>query len=396
MIKVRLIHPMYLSAPNGANTVMNSLLASKEQFALIGIEMFSLSPDTFAPRVFSPESQAQLKYSWRSKAKRILKNATRYSALAADLMIFLTEIRPAKKIIKAYINSNPATEEVAFFHTLVPCYFFLKKNKKNQKVVVVCHTNGDNFKMYRIYFPALERSMAYKWMLKMEQYVIQHADNINFVAELAAKNFLALHPEAAPNKVSYIYNGVPDVIKSSRTRPKSDVMEFCCVASISIRKGQHYIIDALKRFPKDNIPKVHFTFVGDGADRHVLSDEVVRYGLSNFITFAGISHNVDEYLLNSDAYILPSEDEGLPMAIIEAMRASLPIVSTNVGGIPEMIEHGKNGLLISPSADDVYKILLHLHDYDWEKMGKQARLTFEHKFTVEKMVDGYSKLLKTE
>ena len=396
MIKVKLIHHMYLSAPNGANTVMNSLLGSHFQFAKNGIEISALSPDTFVPRSFSPESQAQLKYSWRSRVKKIIKDATCYSALAADLMIFLTEIRPAKKIIKAYLNSTHEREEVCFFHTIIPCYFFLKNNKNNQRVVVVCHTNGDNFKMDRIYYPALERSFVYKWLLKIEQYVLQHADRISFVAELAAKNFLVLHPEVDPNKVSFIYNGVPDNIMASRTKSKSDVLEFCCVASLSKRKGQHYIVEALKRFSKDELPKVHFTFVGDGPDRQVLVDDVIRSGLSDYFTFAGISQNVDEYLVNSDAYILPSEDEGLPMAIIEAMRASLPIVSTKVGGVPEMIEDQKNGLLITPCVDDVYGILLHLDEYDWEKMGKQARLNFEQKFTVEKMVDGYSKLLKTE
>ena len=392
--KVKLIHHTWLSAPNGANTVMNSLLSSNEQFAKYGIEISSLSPDLFVPRSFSSESQAQLKCSWRAKLKKLLQDATRYSALAADLMIYLTEIRPAKKIIKKYICSDPDKEEVAFFHTPVPCYFFLKKNINNQKVVVVLHTNGDTFKMVRMYYPALERSIVYKWMLKMEKYVLQHADKINFVAESAAKHFIELHPEVDPNKVSFIYNGVPNIIKATRTKPKTDVKEFCCVASISIRKGQQYIIDALKRFSRDNIPKVHFTLVGDGPDRNEMADEVVRLGLCDYITFAGISHNVDEYLANSDVYILPSEDEGLPMAIIEAMRASLPIVSTRVGGIPEMVEHEKNGLLISPSSSDIYDMLVHIDKYDWRSMGENARKTFEEKFSLSQMVEGYANILR--
>lgn len=392
--KVKLIHPMWLSAPNGANTVMNSLLSSNEQFAKYGIMISSLSPDLFAPRSFSSESQARLKYSWRAKLKKILQGATRYSALAADLMIYLTEIRPSKKIIQKYICSNPNKEEVAFFHTLIPCYFFLRKNKNKQKVVVVLHTNGDTFKMIRMYYPALEGSIVYKWMLKMEKYVLKHADKINFVAENAAKYFLKLHPEVDPNKVSFIYNGVPDISSTSRTKPKTDIMEFCCVASISIRKGQQYIIDALKRFSSDNMPKVHFTFVGDGPDRNEMSDEVIRLGLCDNITFAGISHNVDEYLANSDVFILPSDDEGLPMAIIEAMRASLPIVSTRVGGIPEMVEHEKNGLLISPNASDIYDMLMHIDKYDWRSMGENARKTYEEKFSLSQMIEGYANILR--
>jgi glycosyltransferase involved in cell wall biosynthesis len=177
------------------------------------------------------------------------------------------------------------------------------------------------------------------------------------------------------------------------THEERKLTEFCCVASISKRKGQHYIIDALKMFKKNAIPQVHFTFVGDGSDRMKLEEDVCKCGLGDYVSFVGVSHNVDEHLVNSDVYILPSEDEGLPMAIIEAMRASLPIVSTPVGGIPEMIEDGVNGLLIQPDANDIYTLLTKKDSYDWQSLGRNARKTFEEKFTVEKMVDGYSKLL---
>ena len=82
------------------------------------------------------------------------------------------------------------------------------------------------------------------------------------------------------------------------------------------------------------------------------------------------------------------------MAIIEAMRASLPIISTSVGGIPEMIENGINGLLIAPNADSIVNVLEHIEDCDWLSMGQCARRTFEDKFTLEKMLRGYSTILK--
>ena len=394
MQKVKLIHHQYLSAPNGANTVMNALLNSKEQFARNEIEISSLTPDLFAPRSFSPSDQKQIKYNLRAKIKQLLKSATKYSRLAADIMIYITEIRPAKKIIKAYLAMQPAEDEVAFFHTLVPCYYYLKQRTHNQPVVVVCHTNGDNFKMSRIYYPALERSRVYKKLKQMEDYVLRNANAINFVSRLSARNFVELHPDVDPNKVSYIYNGVPDIIRAAESNDRSNVLEICCVASVSKRKGQHYIVEALERFNKDERPRVHFTIVGDGPDRNALEERVKRAGLNNYITFAGVSQNVDSYLVNSDIYILPSEDEGLPMAIIEAMRASLPIVSTPVGGIPEMVEDKTNGVMINPCSDDIYHLLRDIEKYDWAEMGKNARKTYEEKFTVEKMVDGYINLLK--
>lgn len=392
MIKVKLIHSAWLTAPNGANTVMNSLLASKEQFARNAIEISSLSPDTFVPRSFSTESQAQLKYYWRSKLKKLLKEATRYSTLASDLMIYLTEIRPAKKIVEKYVESNPDSNEIAFFHALIPCYYFLKLRRTNQRTVLVLHTNGDNYKMLRIYYPKLKRSFVYKKLLQMEEYVMEHVDKINFVASMVRENFLQSHPKIDYNKVSFVYNGIRDEIRSIQSRRHDDILEICCIASISRRKGQLYIIEALKMYNKSEIPNVHFTFVGDGTDRKEFEEEVKRSELEKYITFAGISQNVDEFLCKSDIFILPSEDEGLPMAIIEAMRASLPIVSTPVGGIPEMVENGRNGLLIQPKANDVFEFLNKVDSYNWHLMGLNARKTFEEKFTINKMVDGYVKI----
>jgi len=247
--------------------------------------------------------------------------------------------------------------------------------------------------MVRTYYPSLENSYLYKRMKQREEYVIKNVDRINFVSESSKNLFLKLHPDINPEKVYYIYNGISDEIKAVRTKPKKDIMEICSVASISRRKGQHFIIEALKMFDKDDLPNVHFTFVGDGSDRKGLENEVKGAGLDNYITFAGITQNVDEYLVNSDAFILPSVDEGLPMAILEAMRDSLPVISTKVGGIPEMIEDGYNGLFINPCAEDIYHLLAHLKDYDWGLMGLNARITYEEKFSVDKMVEGYAKLL---
>lgn len=60
-------------------------------------------------------------------------------------------------------------------------------------------------------------------------------------------------------------------------------------------------------------------------------------GISKYIDFIGVSNQVENYLLRSDIFMLPSRDEGFPISILEAMRAGLPIISTNIAGIPEMV-----------------------------------------------------------
>ena len=86
--------------------------------------------------------------------------------------------------------------------------------------------------------------------------------------------------------------------------------------------------------------------------------------------------------VNSDLFILPSITEGFPIAILEAMRVGLPIVSTNVAGIPEMINDGDTGLIIEPSVDGVFGFLSNFEKYDWKKMGENSHDLFLEKFTT--------------
>src|SRR5690606_25360259 len=101
-----------------------------------------------------------------------------------------------------------------------------------------------------------------------------------------------------------------------------------------------------------------------------------------------------DYLSSSDIFVLPSKDEGLPISIIEAMRAGLPVIATSVAGIPEMIDHQKNGLLIQPTITSLVSALTSLNKYDWQMMGKMARRTYEEKFTLHQMIKGYCTVIK--
>lgn len=394
MIRVTLVHCVFLSLKNGANTVMRALLSSTDQFSEQGIALRSLTPDKFSTRIIDKETIC-LKDKLRNIITETLITLSKRSRLAAAAIFYIREQRSAKIIAKRYIASeNYKNDDVVFFHTLFPCYYFLKyRTSQKQKIVMVLHTNGETFKMSKIYYPALGKSRYYKKVLQMEEFTLQHADRINFVSKASRENFLQLHPDLDPKKVFYIYNGIencPAIIRTHLHTP----LEVVCVASISERKGQHYIVDALKTVDDSMRGKVHFTFVGDGISREQLERDVKDNGLEKYITFAGVTNKVEEYLKQSDIYILPSEDEGLPMAIIEAMRASLPIISTPVGGIPEMIDQESNGLLIEPTVESFSSLICRIDQFDWLKMGRNARKTFEERFLLEKMVEGYSEILR--
>ncbi len=389
--RVKLVHSVYLSHKNGANTVINLLLGSNELFSKNGIDISYLAPDE---STYSEDSGG-LKAKFRKRVSKVLKESLSYLAKKHDwavkMALKIKEERQGEIMANKYLSQNPNQEEVAFFHTFFTCYYYLKERQTKQHVVLVLHTNGEPFKMPRIYYPRLEKSSYYNELLEKEKFVLENVDRIVFVAQKPREVFLELHPYVNHEKVFCIYNGVKNYSVLHNREDSKGFLEVCCVASISNRKGQHFIVEALNKMASK--PRVHFTFVGDGTDRAYLESQVVTNGLQQYITFAGVTSNVDAFLAKSDIYILPSEDEGLPMAILEAMRASLPIVSTPVGGIPELLADGYNGMMIQPSVEGVTNFLEKVDKVDWKSLGENSRKLFEEKFTVEKMVDGYSKIL---
>jgi glycosyltransferase involved in cell wall biosynthesis len=80
-----------------------------------------------------------------------------------------------------------------------------------------------------------------------------------------------------------------------------------------------------------------------------------------------------------------SKNEGLPISIIEAMRASMMVISTNISGIPELVREGYNGFLMNPDTDELVECLMNLPETDIEVMGKNSRVRFENEFTFARM-----------
>ena len=90
--------------------------------------------------------------------------------------------------------------------------------------------------------------------------------------------------------------------------------------------------------------------MGDGEERAKLEQQIAAHGLGNTVFLAGCIPDAARLLPAFDIFILPSLKEGLPYTILEALQARIPVVATSVGGIPDMIQSGKNGLLVPPQS----------------------------------------------
>ena len=123
------------------------------------------------------------------------------------------------------------------------------------------------------------------------------------------------------------------------------------VSSMSPVKGQKYLIESIPEIV-NKFKNIQFVFVGDGEVRDELESLVNTLGLAPYVLFAGVQKatQIPHWLNSADIFVLPSISEGNPNALLEAMACGLPVIATAVGGIPEMMEDGREGLLSPPKS----------------------------------------------
>lgn len=129
---------------------------------------------------------------------------------------------------------------------------------------------------------------------------------------------------------------------------------FVSVARLHSRKGFHKLMEAHARLLNDGFDH-HIIIIGDGEEMDNLKKQAERLGVTESFQLLGSLMNPYPYVKNADFFILPSESEGWPLIIADTLILQKPIISTNVGGIPEMITHEKTGYLINYETDEMYE-----------------------------------------
>lgn len=154
-----------------------------------------------------------------------------------------------------------------------------------------------------------------------------------------------------------IYNPV-DVARFDIPKKIHEGIRVVTVGRISSQKNQKLLIDAVQNVTKTH-SEVSLTILGDGPLRKEIEEYIQKENLENSVSLKGNVSNVEEYFAESDIFVLSSAYEGLPLVVLEAMAASLPIVSTDVGGVKDVVTD--NGILVEPgNKDDLAQAILKL------------------------------------
>lgn len=199
------------------------------------------------------------------------------------------------------------------------------------------------------------------------------------------------------DKVQRIENGLDlERFATGVVRPGEPIISM--VGNLRPGKGHDVLLNAAQ-IVVARVPAARFRIVGDGPLRDDLEHTVERLGLSGNVEFLGHRTDVPSLLGQSGVFVFPSMMEAAPNAVIEAMAAGLPIVASDAGGIPEVIAHERNGLLVKPGDPAALaRSLLRLLDAPDLAAGfaRTAREDVAKRFSFERMVKAFEDLYLRE
>jgi glycosyltransferase involved in cell wall biosynthesis len=208
-----------------------------------------------------------------------------------------------------------------------------------------------------------------------------------------------------PELIVVIPNGIRAIQTFSKNSPEVNGLRaelgfqpsdhiFLTVGRLVTQKGHSFLLDAIPEVVAA-FPAARFVFVGDGPLRPELEDRVAALRIQDLVRFLGIRDDIPLLLSTADGFILPSLWEGLPIALLEAMSAGLPVIATDVEGVDEVIQNGENGLLVPP-ADPTALAAAILHMLSDPNLCNQFALDGQEliaeKYAIDKMGANYEKL----
>lgn len=199
---------------------------------------------------------------------------------------------------------------------------------------------------------------------------------------------------ASSSKICCIWNGI-DISRFSFSGP-IDQPVAVSVGRLSPEKDFPTLLRAVPAVLR-HIPDFRLRIVGDGGERTRLEHLIRELGIQKHVTLAGASHDVPSELRRAGFYVGSSRKEGISLTLLEAMAVGLPIVTTCVGGNPEVVDDGITGRLVPPENPlELARAIIGMCDDQacWNAMGRAARRRVELYFDIRRMIDEYENLYR--
>ena len=233
-----------------------------------------------------------------------------------------------------------------------------------------------------------------RWPLSFLLRIINRYTNRFIAISERVRAFTIKTEKVPPSVVDTVYYGLPvdehnrQVIdaRDEFGLPKGPLV--VCAARLTEQKGHKWLLRAF-RSVVDQLPETSLLLLGDGPMRAYLEDTVDNLDLAQNVRFAGWRTDVMDILPSTDLFVIASEWEGFGLSLLEAMSFSLPIVATDVGGIPEVVLDGQTGWLVKSRDSDALadSILAALRSpYKMLEYGQRGKLRLQNTFSVQRMI----------
>ena len=226
--------------------------------------------------------------------------------------------------------------------------------------------------------------------------IVYRKANVCIAASFAIKKYFE---EIGCKNIEVIPNGVDLKRFEGLERKPHDGFVVMTVARLEKVKGIEYLIEAFARPSLLEKPSLKLFVIGDGSGRKNLENLVKKLSLENRVKFLGQipPEGIPEYLAMADCFVLPSLKEGFGIAILEAIAARVTIIASKVGGILDIIENEKNGLLVTPgNSEEIAGAILRIYNnpelkerlvnfaitgltrYDWQNIAQRVFKIYEN------------------
>ncbi|MBU1105969.1 MAG: glycosyltransferase [Candidatus Riflebacteria bacterium] len=198
---------------------------------------------------------------------------------------------------------------------------------------------------------------------------------------------------ASMNNLRVIANRIESPALTHRKAPGSP-LRIVITAKLHANKGHQWALEAIAQ-NLDQLGNIRIDILGSGPERSALEKLCKNSVMSDHVVFHGFVADPEIFYNDIDIALLPSLGEGIPLSLLEAMRWGIPCIASNIGGIPEIVEHGENGLLIEPGdgAALISAIRQVADSSNYERFSRAAIEHFKRINNYPQMIDEFEELL---
>jgi len=281
----------------------------------------------------------------------ILKNPTGYLRMTTEALKLL--IKGPKSPVKALAYFAEAGILLQWMHRLGITHIHEHFANPTAIVAMLMKIYGGINYSLSVHGP----DIFYRVDSAMLEDKVREAAFVRCISHYCRSQIMRISETEAWKKLHIVRCGVNPDLYSVRKEPHNALPNILCVGRLVPAKGQHILLEAC-RFLKQEGLRFKVTIIGEGPDSKSLEQFTKINNLNNIVTFTGVlgQNTVRDYYDKADIFVLASFAEGVPVVLMEAMAKEIPVISTRITGIPELIDHENDGLLATPGdAEDLAK-----------------------------------------